>query len=199
MSASGGACTSTRRPGHPAPSMARPPPTPCKMIDFAAQARHSAACWSKAGTRAGTATGSRPAGDFSFTKPYPDFDLPRIAAYAQQEGRAPDRPSRDRRPTSPITKARWRPGSTITERSASTRSRPAMCPTPAACRRAGPTGKIRFEWHEGQVMSRHHLKVVTEAAKRQIMINAARADQGHRPSAHLSQLGQPRGPAGHGI
>jgi alpha-glucosidase len=28
-----------------------------------------------------------------------------------------------------------------------------------------------FEWHEGQVMSRHHLKVVEEAAKRRIAIN----------------------------
>jgi alpha-glucosidase len=35
----------------------------------------------------------------------------------------------------------------------------------------GPDGKIRFEWHEGQVMSRHHLKVVTEAAKRRISVN----------------------------
>lgn len=29
----------------------------------------------------------------------------------------------------------------------------------------------RFEWHDGQVMSRHHLKVVEEAAKRRIAIN----------------------------
>ena len=36
----------------------------------------------------------------------------------------------------------------------------------------GPDGQIRFEWHEGQVMARHHLKVVTEAAKRQIAVNA---------------------------
>lgn len=25
-------------------------------------------------------------GDFSFTKPYPDFDLPRVAAYAKKKG-----------------------------------------------------------------------------------------------------------------
>ncbi len=30
---------------------------------------------------------------------------------------------------------------------------------------------IRFEWHEGQEAARHHLKVVTEAAKRKIAIN----------------------------
>ena len=32
-------------------------------------------------------------------------------------------------------------------------------------------GSIRFEWHDGQVMSRHHLRVVTEAAKRRIAVN----------------------------
>lgn len=35
----------------------------------------------------------------------------------------------------------------------------------------GPDGKIRFEWHDGQVMARHHLQVVQEAAKRHIAIN----------------------------
>ncbi len=32
-------------------------------------------------------------------------------------------------------------------------------------------GAVRYEWHDGQVMSRHHLKVVTEAAKRRIAVN----------------------------
>jgi alpha-glucosidase len=32
-------------------------------------------------------------------------------------------------------------------------------------------GSFRFEWHDGQAMSRHHLLVVTEAAKRRIAIN----------------------------
>ena len=36
----------------------------------------------------------------------------------------------------------------------------------------GADGKIHFEWHEGQVMSRHHVLVVTEAAKRHISIDA---------------------------
>ena len=35
----------------------------------------------------------------------------------------------------------------------------------------GPDGKMRFEWHEGQTMVNHHLKVVTEAAKRRIAVN----------------------------
>ncbi len=36
---------------------------------------------------------------------------------------------------------------------------------------SGPGGAIDFEWHEGQRMVNHHLKVVTEAAKRRIAIN----------------------------
>ncbi len=35
----------------------------------------------------------------------------------------------------------------------------------------GEDGKIHYEWHDGQLMSRHHLKVVTEAAKRRIAVN----------------------------
>ena len=63
----------------------------------------------------------------------------------------------------------------------------------------GDDGKIHFEWHDGQVMSRHHLKVVTEAAKRHIAVNRARADQGHGPAAHLSELGRARRRARHGV
>ena len=36
---------------------------------------------------------------------------------------------------------------------------------------SGPDGSVRYEWHDGQFMSRHHLKVVTEAAKRHIAVN----------------------------
>jgi len=36
----------------------------------------------------------------------------------------------------------------------------------------GPDGKLHFEWHQGQVMVNHHLKVVTEAAKRHITVDA---------------------------
>ena len=33
-----------------------------------------------------------------------------------------------------------------------------------------PDGSTRYEWHDGQLSSRHHLKVVTEAAKRHMAI-----------------------------
>jgi alpha-glucosidase len=36
----------------------------------------------------------------------------------------------------------------------------------------GPGGKITYEWHEGQASARHHLKVLEQAAKRQIAINS---------------------------
>src|SRR4030095_1433943 len=36
----------------------------------------------------------------------------------------------------------------------------------------GEDGAIHYEWHDGQVMSRHHLKVVEEAAKRHIAVIA---------------------------
>ena len=74
-----------------------------------------------------------------------------------------------------------------------------MSPTPAASRREGPDGKIRFEWHEGQAMVNHHLKVVTEAAKRHIAVNPHEPVKDTGPSPHLSELGRARGPARHGI
>ena len=45
-----------------------------------------------------------------------------------------------------------------------------MSPTPAA---SAPrrTGAFAYQWHDGQLMSRHHLRVVTEAAKRRIAVN----------------------------
>ena len=36
----------------------------------------------------------------------------------------------------------------------------------------GEDGRIHFEWHDGQVQSRHHLRVVEEAARRHIAVNA---------------------------
>jgi alpha-glucosidase len=38
-------------------------------------------------------------------------------------------------------------------------------------RARNPDGRIVFEWHDGQRMTRHHLKVVEEAAKRKIAVN----------------------------
>ena len=35
----------------------------------------------------------------------------------------------------------------------------------------GADGRIHFEWHDGQVQARHHLRVVEEAAKRHIAVN----------------------------
>jgi alpha-glucosidase len=35
----------------------------------------------------------------------------------------------------------------------------------------GADGKINFEWHDGQVQARHHLRVVEEGAKRRIAVN----------------------------
>jgi alpha-glucosidase len=39
-------------------------------------------------------------------------------------------------------------------------------------RALGEDGKVHFEWHDGQIQVRHHLRVVEEAARRRITINA---------------------------
>ncbi len=109
---------------------------------------------------------------FSFTEPYPDFDLAAVAAYARERGVRLDRPSRNVRVSSRTTRISWKRRWICTRDSASTRSRPATSRTRAASRPRGATASIRYEWHDGQVMSRHHLKVVTEAAKRHITVDA---------------------------
>ena len=55
----------------------------------------SAACWSRAGTPGGTATGSQNRNAFSFTQAYPDYDLAGGRRVRAVEGRAAHRAQRD--------------------------------------------------------------------------------------------------------
>jgi alpha-glucosidase len=63
----------------------------------------------------------------------------------------------------------------------------------------GADGEIHFEWHDGQIQARHHLLVVTEAAKRHIAVNPHEPIKGHGPAPHVPELGIARGRARHGI
>ncbi len=108
---------------------------------------------------------------FSFTRPYPDFDLAAVAAYARAKGvhlighhetgggvghyeeelgAALDLYQRlgvDTVKTGYVAAAR---GITHTD----------------------AEGRVQLEWHDGQYMANHYLRVVTEAAKRHISIDS---------------------------
>ena len=109
--------------------------------------------------------------EFSFTKPYPDFDLPRIAAYAKKKGVA----LIGHHETSANIahyEAQMGAGFDYFATHGIDAVKTGYVSDAGGVQALGPDGKIAFEWHEGQAMARHHVKVVEEAAKRRIAINA---------------------------
>ena len=109
--------------------------------------------------------------EFSFTKPYPDFDLPRLAAYAKSKG---VHIIGHHETSANIAHYEDQMGAGFDYyRSLGIDAvKTGYVSDAGGVQARGPDGQIHYEWHEGQVMARHHLKVVTEAAKRHIMVNA---------------------------
>ena len=109
--------------------------------------------------------------DFSFTKAYPDFDLPRIAAYA----RAHHVRLIGHNETSGNAahyEDEMGAGFDLYQRLGIDMVKTGYVADAGGIRARLPDGTIGYEWHEGQVAVRHHLKVVTEAAKRHVSIDA---------------------------
>ena len=109
--------------------------------------------------------------DFSFTQPYPDFDLPRIAAYAKKKG-VHLIGHHETSANIAHYEEQMEAGFDYYRQNGIDAVKTGYVSDAGGVQARGADGKIRFEWHEGQVMSRHHLKVVTEAAERKIMVNA---------------------------
>ena len=110
-------------------------------------------------------------GEFSFTRPYPDFDLPRIAAYAKKKG-VHIIGHHETSANIAHYENEMGAGFDYFRGLGIDAIKTGYVSDAGGVQARGSDGKIHFEWHEGQVMARHHLKVVTEAAKRRIMINA---------------------------
>ncbi len=109
--------------------------------------------------------------EFSFTKPYPDFDLPRVAAYAKRNGVA----LIGHHETSANIahyETQMGPGFDYFRRHGIDAIKTGYVSDAGGVQAPAADGRIAFEWHEGQVMARHHVKVVSEAAKRRIAVNA---------------------------
>lgn len=141
-----------------------------KMIDFAADNGFCGVLiegWNQGWDGDWFANGE----SFSFTKPYPDFDLPKIAAHARQRGvkiighhetSGNIAHYEDEMPAA----------FDLYQRLGITSVKTGYVADAGGLKVRNPDGTIAFEWHEGQASARHHLKVVTEAAKRHIAINA---------------------------
>ncbi len=107
---------------------------------------------------------------FSFTKPYPDFDLPAVAAYARRKGVhliGHHETSANIANYESQLAAALDLYASLGIDSVKT----GYVADAGGVKALGEDGKFHFEWHDGQVMSRHHLKVVTEAARRHIVVN----------------------------
>ncbi len=107
---------------------------------------------------------------FSFTRAYPDFDLVVVAAYARERG---VRLVGHHETSGFIAhyEDQLEDALDLYARMGVDSLKTGYVADAGGIKTRGADGAIRYEWHDGQVMSRHHLKVVTEAAKRHIMVN----------------------------
>ncbi|HEV7716060.1 MAG TPA: glycoside hydrolase family 97 protein, partial [Steroidobacteraceae bacterium] len=108
---------------------------------------------------------------FSFTKPYPDFDLAAVAAYARKKG---VRLIGHHETSGNIAhyEQQLAAGLDLYAKLGIDSVKTGYVADAGGIKALGDDGKIHFEWHDGQVMSRHHLKVVEEAAQRHISVVA---------------------------
>ena len=107
---------------------------------------------------------------FSFTKPFPDFDIEKLAAYAKKKG---VRLIGHHETSGNIAnyEAQLPAALDLYQRLGIDSVKTGYVADAGGIKTKTPDGETRYEWHDGQVMSRHHLKVVTEAAKRHIAVN----------------------------
>ena len=108
--------------------------------------------------------------EFSFTEPYPDFDIEALAAYARERG---VRLIGHHENAGNVARYEQQLGAALDlyQRLGIDSVKTGYVADAGGIRAMDENGKVRYEWHDGQFMSRHHLKVVTEAAKRRIAIN----------------------------
>ncbi len=109
--------------------------------------------------------------EFSFTEPYPDFDIEALAAYAKKKGvhlighheTAGNLANYEKQ---------LGPALDLYQKLGINAVKTGYVADAGGLQALGADGKIHFEWHDGQVAARHHLLVVTEAAKRHISVDA---------------------------
>ncbi|WP_233222326.1 glycoside hydrolase family 97 protein [Allosphingosinicella deserti] len=109
--------------------------------------------------------------DFSFTKAYPDFDIEELARYARSKG-VRLIGHHETAGNIAVYEPQLEAALDLYQRLGIDAVKTGYVADMGGVQARGADGRIHYEWHEGQVMARHHLKVVTEAAKRRIAVNA---------------------------
>ncbi|GLR48191.1 glycoside hydrolase family 97 protein [Sphingomonas astaxanthinifaciens] len=141
-----------------------------KMIDFAAKNGFTGLLvegWNKGWDGDWFATGD----DFSFTEATPDFDIKAVAAYGLKRG-VHLIGHHETSANIAHYESQLEAGLDFAKSIGEDTIKTGYVADAGGVQAVDAEGRKTFEWHEGQVMSRHHLKVVTEAAKRHIAINA---------------------------
>jgi alpha-glucosidase len=108
--------------------------------------------------------------DFSFTRPYPDFDIERITAYARDRG-VQLIGHHETSANAAHYENQMEAGFALYERLGMHVVKTGYVSDAAGARVNAQDGRVRFAWHEGQEMARHHLRVVQAAARHRIAIN----------------------------
>ena len=181
----------------PGPSTARPRPRRA-ATSTSRRRMVFAACWSKAGTRAGTATGSRRAMTSASPRRIRTSTSSALAAYAKKKG---VRLVGHHETSGNIANYEKQLGAALDlyAKLGIDAVKTGYVADAGGVQALGDDGRIHFEWHDGQVQvapSPARGRGGGEAPHRG---ECARADQGHGSAAHLSELGRARGRARHGI
>ncbi|GAB4522932.1 MAG: glycoside hydrolase family 97 protein [Amphiplicatus sp.] len=108
---------------------------------------------------------------FSFTEAYPDFDIEDVAAYAREKG---VRLIGHHETSGSVTnyENQLADAFDLYERLGVRQVKTGYVADAGRIKRVDEKGIARYEYHDGQFMANHHLRVLEEAAKRRISINA---------------------------
>lgn len=107
---------------------------------------------------------------FSFTEPYPDYDLDAVAAYARRHG-VHLIAHNETAGNAAHYEAQLGPAFDLYERLGIDSIKTGYVADGGGAQVRGADGQVRYAWHDSQAMVRHYLKVVTEAAKRHIAVD----------------------------
>ncbi len=108
--------------------------------------------------------------EFSFTQPYPDFDIERVCAHAREQG-VRLIGHHETSANAAHYESQMEAGFALYQRLGVGVVKTGYVSDAAGARVVADDGQVRFAWHEGQDMARHHLNVVETAARYQIAIN----------------------------
>ncbi len=109
--------------------------------------------------------------EFSFTQATPDFDIAKVAAYGKSKG-VKIIGHHETSANAAHYEDQMAAGFALYQKLGVDSVKTGYVSDAGGMKVKLPDGRISYEWHEGQASARHHLKVVEEAAKYRIAINA---------------------------